>query len=189
MRNHVKVDPTQINNAAEVICQGGVIAYPTESTFGLGCAPDNLEALKKILKIKQRPAEKGLIILVSDIQQAGKYIQPLTKDQLNQISEPRERATTWLIPREQNLPIELCGTHPKIAVRITQHPIAYAICEAIGMPLVSTSCNLSGEPAMTDACAIKVQMGNQLDLVVSGEVGGQDASQIIDIETGQMLRS
>ena len=93
MGNHVKVDLTQINNAAEVIRQGGVIAYPTESTFGLGCAPDNLQALKKILEIKQRPAEKGLIILVSDIQQADNYLQPLTKDQLTQIPEPRDRAT------------------------------------------------------------------------------------------------
>ena len=189
MLNQVAIDPIQINNAAEVIRRGGVIAYPTESTFGLGCAPNDLNALNRILEIKQRPAEKGLIILVSDIQQARNFIQPLTQAQLDQIAVPNDRATTWLIPREQNLPVELCGTHPKIAVRVTQHPIAHAICEAIAMPLVSTSCNLSGEPAMTDAAAIAEQMGEQLDLVVGGEVGGQDASQIIDIESGQILRS
>ena len=177
-----------IEKSVEIVNQGGVIAYPTESTYGLGCDPANLDALKRILQIKQRPAEKGLIILVSNIEQAKPYLQPLDSAQLEQMTQPRERATTWLVARNSELPIELCGTHPKIAVRITQHPIARAICEGLGYPLVSTSCNLSGQEALSDAEVIEAQMGEQLDLVVPGEVGGQAASQIIDLETGRILR-
>ncbi len=177
-----------LKNAVQIVNQGGVIAYPTESTYGLGCDPANLDALKRILQIKQRPAEKGLIILVSDIAQAKPYLQPLDTSQLLLMTQARERATTWLIPRNKALPIELCGTHPKIAVRITQHPVARAICEALGYPLVSTSCNLSGQEALIDAETIQAQMGDQLDLIVAGNVGGQAASQIIDLETGRIYR-
>lgn len=182
------LNESMISKAIEILNQGGVVAYPTESTYGIGCDPANKDALKRILEIKQRPAEKGLIILVSDIQQAKAYLQPLTDKQLNQVTEVRERATTWLIPRNPDLPIELCGIHPKIAVRVTQHPIAKAICERLGYPLVSTSCNLSGEDAMSDSSTIELKMGDKLDLVVPGDVGGQEASQIIDLESGQILR-
>lgn len=182
------IEQKVIESAVSCIMQGGVIAYPTESSFGLGCAPNNLKALRKILSIKARPAEKGLIILVNDIAHAEGYIQPLNEHQLALINQARARATTWLIPRNIDLPVELCGTHSKIAVRITKHPIANAICEGINMPLVSTSCNLAGKPPLNDPCAIKVQMGSELDLIVPGELGGQPASQIIDLETGQVLR-
>ncbi len=177
-----------LQNAAEIIDQGGVVAYPTESTFGIGCDPNNLSALKRILSIKQRNVEKGLIILVSDIKQAEPYILPLNQQQIETINQPNERATTWLIPRKKLLPQELCGIHPKLAVRVTNHPVAKALCEKLGYPLVSTSCNLSGQSAMSDACAIKVKMGDKLDMVISGKVGGQEASQIIDLESGQILR-
>ncbi len=166
-----------------------MIAYPTESSFGLGCVADNLDALNRILQIKKRPPEKGLIILVSDIEQAKRYIQPLTSTELKQITLPRERATTWLIPKTDKVLFELGGEHPKLAVRVTQHPVARALCDAINAPLVSTSCNRAGEEAMLDACAIKAKMGDELDLIVAGNVGGQSASQIIDLESGQVLRS
>ncbi len=181
-------DPRLIDNAAEVVRHGGVIAYPTESSFGIGCDPANIKALKRILAIKQRDPDKGLILLVSDITQAADYLQPLSQAALAKIQQPRDRATTWLIPRKPEVARELCGAHSKLAVRVTNHPVARALCQALDFPLVSTSCNLAGQPALYDDCAVKVQMGEQFDLILPGECGGQSASQIIDLETGLVLR-
>jgi L-threonylcarbamoyladenylate synthase len=178
----------QLDRIQRVLNKGGVIAYPTESVFGLGCDPNNLQALEKILRIKRRPAAKGLIILVSDISQAEPFIQPLIQDQIKQLNQKQPRATTWLIPRKPNLSTLLCGNHEKLAVRITDHPIAKAICEFNNSALVSTSCNLSGRPEMKTMLEVRNKVGAQIDHVVNGSCGKQKPSQIIDLETGQILR-
>lgn len=178
-----------LERIARIISRGGVIAYPTESVFGLGCDPNNLQALEKILRIKKRPAEKGLIILVSNIEQAFPFIKPLTPAQIQQLNQKQQRATTWLIPRRDDLSPLLCGLHPKLAVRITQHPLAKAICDFTNQALVSTSCNLAGKPEMKTTMEVRNKMGSQVDLVVNGQCGGQKPSQIIDLESGQVLRS
>ncbi|TQV88360.1 L-threonylcarbamoyladenylate synthase [Aliikangiella coralliicola] len=177
-----------INNAVDAVRAGGVIAYPTESVYGLGCDPDNNHALNQILAIKRREAHKGLIILVSQIEQAFPYIQKLSSAQLEQITQIEPRATTWLIPRQANVSELLCGQHPKLAVRITQHPVANAICEELNSALVSTSCNLAGEEALTSELQVKTLMPEGIDYVVGGEVGGQSPSRIVDIETGVVVR-
>jgi len=182
------VPVSDLQGAVRCLSRGGVIAYPTESSFGLGCDPDNLSALQRILDIKQRDADKGLIILVSSIDQAKDYLLPLNELQRMQIATPRTRATTWLIERQPQLSHLLCGQHPKLAVRVTTHPIARQLCELMGKPLVSTSCNLSGDPALYDTESVKRVMGDLLDLVIAGEVGGQSASQIIDLESGKVIR-
>jgi L-threonylcarbamoyladenylate synthase len=178
----------QLDRIQRVINKGGVIAYPTESVFGLGCDPNNLKALEKILRIKKRPAAKGLIILVSDIAQAESFIQPLTDTQLKQLNQKQIRATTWLIPRKPELSPLLCGNHEKLAIRITTHPIAKAICEFNNSALVSTSCNLSGRPEMKTMLDVRNKLGAQIDHVVNGVCGKQKPSQIIDLATGQILR-
>lgn len=180
---------SELKTIRSVFDKGGVIAYPTESVFGLGCDPDNLQALQKILTLKQRDPDKGLIILVSHLEQAFPYIQTLDKSQVEKISSSNQRATTWLIPKQKNISKLLCGNHSKLAVRITQHPIAQAICKYINKPLVSTSCNLSGESSLQIASDVEMQMGESLDYIVSGECGGQAPSKIIDLMTDQVLRA
>ena len=177
-----------IRYAARIIEQGGVIAYPTESVFGLGCDPDNPQALKKLLAIKNRPAEKGLIILISDLAQARPYIEPLSEQQIALINQQQERATTWLIPRKKSVSTLLCGHHARLAVRLTQHPIAQSICHYTGSALVSTSCNLAGRPEMTNARQVKSQMFTQVDFTVAGATGEQSPSRIIDLLSGKLLR-
>ena len=178
----------QLERIERVIRRGGIIAYPTESVFGLGCDPDQLQALEKIVRIKKRSPEKGLIILVSDIKQALPYIQPLTQTQITQINHAQSRATTWLIPRQPDVSILLCGSHDRLAVRLTQHPIARAICEFTNQALVSTSCNLSNKPEMKTALEVRNKLGTLLDLVITGSCGGQKPSQIIDLVSGRVLR-
>lgn len=171
-----------------ILNNDGVIAYPTESVFGLGCNPDSEKALQKILTIKQRRTNKGLIILVSRLEQALCYLEPLSNQQIKNVSQISSRATTWLIPRRKNISELLCGQHEKLAIRITQHPIARNICEMTNSALVSTSCNLSGQPSLTTALDVKQQMGKQLDYIIDGQCGDQQPSRIIDLITGQILR-
>lgn len=182
------INSRELAQVALVLKQGGVIAYPTESVFGLGCDPNNLSALQKILDIKQRPAHKGLIILVSEINQALDYLQPLSQAQLDRLHQKSPRATTWLIPKAPELPELLCGTHQRLAVRITQHPVAKAICQYTNSPLVSTSCNLQGEPEMTQYSEVNAHFSDQLDMLVTGTCSGQKPSQIIDLITNQIIR-
>lgn len=179
----------QIQQAAQVILRGGVIAYPTESVYGLGCDPTNLAAIKKILSIKNRSKSKGLIILVSKIEQALPYLLPLSSTQLAQLATPKTRATTWLIPCKKEISALLSGNSTKLAIRITQHPIAQAICNSANSALVSTSCNLSGQVELSSAIEVEQQMGSKLDFIVDGKVGGQAPSQIIDLISGQIIRN
>jgi len=179
----------QLTHASEVLLQGGLIAYPTESVYGLGCLPQAENALKRLLALKNRPAHKGLILLVSDIEQATPFIQPLTRSQRAQITQPRARATTWLIPRKPHLSELLCGHHQQLAVRVTTHPQARALCNHTGSPLVSTSCNRSGKKELTTASAVRNRMKEPLDLILAGPCGGQSPSQIIDLISGQVIRS
>ena len=178
----------QLNRVAGILNSGGVIAYPTESVYGLGCDPDNDSALQKILSIKKRPARKGLIILVSEIAQAQPFIKPLTAEQLQIMNAQQSRATTWLIPRHEEVSPLLCGQFDSLAVRVTSHPIARAICEFTGRALVSTSCNSAGKPEMKRKSQVRNHMGPQLDYIVEGRCGGQNPSQIIDITSGRVIR-
>ncbi|WP_444996627.1 L-threonylcarbamoyladenylate synthase [Aliikangiella sp. IMCC44359] len=178
----------QLDCAVKAIDCGGVIAYPTESVFGLGCDPYHNDAIKKILSIKKRPAYKGLIILVSDIAQAEPFLQPLSKQQLQRVNIPRERAITWLIPCQPEVSPLLRGHFRSLAVRITQHPIARAICESTNTPLVSTSCNIAGKSELKTTMAVRNHMKAKIDWLVDGKCGGQAPSQIIDITNDRVLR-
>ncbi|MDH5433106.1 MAG: L-threonylcarbamoyladenylate synthase [Gammaproteobacteria bacterium] len=182
------IEQSQIEKAILTLAQGGVIAYPTESVYGLGCDPANQQALSKILQIKNRQPDKGLIILVSDILQAENYIQPLSDSQLEKITQTFERATTWLLPAKLGISEILTGGSDRIAVRITQHPVARSLCELSQSALVSTSCNLSGEKELINANQVRNSMGDVLDMIVDADVGGQPPSRIIDLQSGKILR-
>ncbi len=178
----------KIMQATQVLQQGGVIIYPTESIFGIGCDATNLTAVDRLLNLKQRSFDKGLILLVSDISQVQHYIQPLTAPQLAQINAPQTRATSWLLPAQKHVSPLIKGVHPKLAVRITRHPVAKALCQQLGNPIVSTSCNKSGKPVSTNAANCRIHWLHQVDHFIAGECGGQAASQIIDLESGKLIR-
>ncbi|MET1255284.1 L-threonylcarbamoyladenylate synthase [Aliikangiella maris] len=177
--------------AAQTVLAGGVIAYPTESVFGLGCDPDCSSALEQILQIKNRPAKKGLIILVSDLSQALPYLKPLKPSQIALIEQTfaqQMRATTWLIPCLPEVTPLLRGQYDCLAVRITQHPVARMICQHMQKPLVSTSCNIAGKSEMTQVTRVRNQMYTQVEQVVSGRCGGQSPSTIIDMTSRRVIR-
>lgn len=185
-----------IKRAAEVIWAGGVIAYPTEAVWGLGCDPDNEQACLNLLQIKKRPVEKGMILIAGSMDQISSILAPLSSRQRSALSEAWEQqektgAVTMLVPDPMNkVPWWVKGQHPAVALRVSRHPIVQALCKAYGGPLVSTSANLSGKPPARSRLMVEKQLGRQLDFILPGELGGaKSPSRIIDLETGKTLRA
>ncbi|MFZ2540861.1 MAG: Sua5/YciO/YrdC/YwlC family protein [Gallionella sp.] len=132
--------------------RGGLIAYPTESCYGLGCDPDNRIAVQRLLRLKRRPQYKGLIVIAANYRQVARYLQPLTSDQQQKLSEAGAQAITCLMPARRSTPRWLCGSHDTLAVRLTAHQQAAQLCRGLHSALVSTSANRSGQrPARTYA--------------------------------------
>jgi L-threonylcarbamoyladenylate synthase len=132
--------------------RGGLFAYPTESCYGLGCDPDNRGAVQRLLKLKQRPQRKGLILIAASYRQVARYLQAITPAQQQQLKIAGSQAITYLMPALQSAPRWLRGTHDTLAVRLTAHKQAAQLCRGVNSALVSTSANRSGQrPARTYA--------------------------------------
>jgi len=180
-----------MTTAVEQYQKGGVIAYPTEAVFGLGCDPDNIVAVKKLLQIKNRPRNKGLILLASDYSQLRPYIDEnkLSDEQLTEILSHWPNGITQLLPRNEQLSEWLCGDFKSIAVRITDQPDVVALCEKVGKPIVSTSANLSGEEPAKCWQDISPLLAKKLDFIIKGQTLGYNLpSTIIDVFTGDIVR-
>ena len=150
--------------------RGGLIAYPTEYCYGLGCDPRNRAAVKRLLALKQRPQHKGLIVIAGRYAQLTPYLRPITAEQQAQLRYDGARAITYLMPVQHKVPRWVRGMHDTLAVRITAHPFAAALCNRLNMALVSTSANRSGAlPIRTYAECVR-QFGHAVK-VLNGRVG------------------
>jgi len=168
--------------------RGGVIAYPTESCFGLGCDPRNPRAVQRLLRIKGRPERKGLILIASKLSQLKSYLKPLSSAQTAQLHSKWPGPHTWLVPASHNCPFWLTGRHSTLAVRVTAHPPAARLCREAGMALVSTSANRSGQKSAKTARECARLFGKQVR-VIPGRIGKQrKPSTIQDLATGKILR-
>lgn len=137
---------------AAYLRRGGLIAYPTESCYGMGCNPDNRKAVLRILKLKQRSQRKGLILIASHYHQVARYLRPLMPTEQTKLQNDDAQAITYLMPARHSAPRWLRGAHDTLAVRLTSHPFARQLCRSAGSALVSTSANRSGQrPARTYA--------------------------------------
>jgi L-threonylcarbamoyladenylate synthase len=179
----------QYRKAIKTLKSGGVIAYPSESVYGLGCNPYNLQAVSDLLSVKHRSYKKGLIILVSDIEQASSLIEPLSTQQKQRIQNHHGRATTWLVNKSERTSPLLAGNHPKLAIRVTSNPVAKKLCEMMQGPIVSTSCNRNAKPTSRSAAVIRNKFYLPLAQIIPGACGGEPASRIVDLESGQILRA
>ena len=181
-----------MQTAQEAYLNGGVIAYPTEAVFGLGCDPDNSEAVRKILEIKQRPVEKGLILLAANYSQLLPYIDDdkIPQDKRFEVISRWPDGITQVMPKNRNISPLLSGQFDTIAVRITSQPDVVALCNSVNKPIVSTSANLTGkEPARTWKSLDKALL-EKVDFVIKGEtLGFKQPSKIIDALTGETFRS
>ena len=168
--------------------RGGLIAYPTESCYGLGCDPDNRIAVQRLLKLKQRPQHKGLILIAESYHQVARYLQPLTPAEQQQLHEAGTQVITCLMPAHRSAPRWLRGAHDTLAVRITAHRQAAQLCRGVNSALVSTSANRSGQrPAKTYAQCQRL-FGRKV-WVLPGRVGKRKMPSTIRAWTdGKIIR-
>ena len=162
-----------IDEAVECVKNGGLLAYPTEAVFGLGCNPHNLSAVQRLLGVKQRPADKGLILLAANLNQLVDFIPPLDDDIAERVLATWPGPVTWLIPVKQTISPLVRGNHQTIAVRISDHPVCQILCQRLGHPLISTSANLTGYPPAKTAQQANEQLGQQIDLILDKPLGGR----------------
>ena len=178
---------TPADNAAEILRGGGIIAYPTEGVFGLGCLPNKLAAVQRILDIKQRDPSKGLILIAANPSQLHDWID-LPQNACLPDTDPNN-PVTWIVPAAEQVTTAVRGDNAGIAVRITTNPVAQAICLSAQSPIVSTSANLSGQAAAEDQASLRRQFAALVDYVVPGDCGPSSGpSEIRILATGEILR-
>ena len=178
-----------IRGAVRRVAAGGIIAYPTETIYGLGCDPFNGAAVLRLLALKQRDIEQGLILIASHFRQVEYLLAALPLATRKRVMYPCSRPVTWLLPCRPAVPYWIRGNHDTLAVRITTHPVATSLCNRLGSPLVSTSANIHGRPAATGPLSVHKAFHGRLDYVLHDPAGATNhPSEIRDGMTGAILR-
>lgn len=179
----------RLQRLAAVLRGGGVVAYPTEAVYGLGCDPLAPAAVDRLLALKGRAAAKGLILIAAERAQLMPYLAPLTPEQQQRLDASWPGPVTWLVPCSAATPDWLTGGRDTLAVRVTAHEPAAALCRAFGGALVSTSANRSGGEPARSALRSRLIFGPELDAVLHGPVGGlARPTEIRDLRTGVVVR-
>jgi L-threonylcarbamoyladenylate synthase len=170
---------------------GGVIAYPTEAVFGLGCDPTNRQAVQKILRIKSRPQHKGLILVADCFSRLESFVAPLNQSQLHTMQKTwgnPQKPHTWIVPAAKHCPKWLTGRHQSIAIRVSNHPYTAKLCKDIGMALVSTSANQSGHQAAKTYKQCRQFFEAQVQALTGKTAGAKKPSTIQDLMTQKIIR-
>jgi len=183
-----------LKKASKVINDGGIIAYPTEAVYGFGCDPFNETAVLRLLKIKRRAQEKGLILVAAN----WKQIKPLInfkkfgirkKEILKNINATWPGPVTWLFPATKKAPDWITGGNGLVAIRISAHPTVKCLCEKHGGPIVSTSANICGIPPSRTAKAVREQFSESIDFIMVAKIGKYKKPTIIcDAVNGNIIR-
>lgn len=182
--------PADFSKAIQVLNQGGVIAYPTEAVFGLGCDPFNEQAVLRLLQIKQRDVTRGLLMLAADTAMVEQYIELKDAKRLSEIYQTWPGAITWVFPANDQVPSWVRGSHASLGLRVTAHSIAHQLVAQFGKPLVSTSANLSNQEPLRNYEDVQQAFADKIDYIVPGKVGAAlNPTEIRDALTGKVLRS
>lgn len=178
-----------IKRATQQLNAGGVIAYPTEAVYGLGCDPFDAAAVYRLLAIKNRPVSKGLILVASELSQLEYLLAPLSDAQRQELNTVWPAPVTYVIPCHEAVPHWLRGDFDSLAVRVSAHPTVQALCQQFGGPIVSTSANESGREALRSISAVNRRLGGYVDYVVPGTTNpAAQPSEIRDLASGAILR-
>tara|TARA_R110002073_G_scaffold4917_17_gene31154 strand:- start:24786 stop:25355 length:570 start_codon:yes stop_codon:yes gene_type:complete len=174
---------------AGLLRQGAVIGYPTEGVWGLGCVPEDQQAVARLLSLKARPWQKGLIMVASSIDQVLPYIERLAPTEIEELDKAWPGPITYLLPLSKATPVWISGEHSTVAIRVSAHPVIQNICSELGQPIVSTSANVTGKPPALNRLRLKQYFADQLDYVVPGNLGGQNGpSEIRDLRGANIVR-
>ena len=209
MNQSISTIASSVSQAANSLKAGQLLAYPTESVWGIGCDPYNEAAVQRILAIKQRPQAKGMIVVTDSAERIAPLLAGLDDVQRESIlnswqtdsdnADPEyQQAHTWLLPVPQTfastIPSWITGQHPTVAVRVIAHPLIRELCEQLvsahnpfGL-LVSTSCNPSGQPPASTFSEAYAYFGEQISYLQAATLGYTLPSQIRDATTGLIIR-
>ncbi|KGM53443.1 tRNA threonylcarbamoyladenosine biosynthesis protein RimN [Lysobacter arseniciresistens ZS79] len=182
---------TDLAPALAALRNGGVVSYPTEAVWGLGCDPFDESAVTRLLQLKQRPVDKGLILIAAARGQFDGLLDwdALPADRRDAVLASWPGPNTWIVPATARVPRWITGAHDGVAVRVSAHPGVARLCEAFGGPLVSTSANLAGQPPARRREELDPALCVLLDAVVDGETGDLAAPTTIrDARSGAVLR-
>jgi L-threonylcarbamoyladenylate synthase len=175
--------------AADWIGSGGIVAYPTEAVFGLGCDPADPLAVSRLLAIKQRAPDKGLILVAAYWSQLQSWLQPLPASLEHRLHHSWPGPVTWLVPAADDCPDWLTGTHATLAVRVSAHPLVRALCATWNGALVSTSANKSNRRPARSVLEVQLRFGSSIDYILPGPLGGrQQPTMIRDLASGRIVR-
>lgn len=177
-----------MRHAVRILRAGGLVAHPTEGVWGLACDPLLSTAVLRLLAAKRRDPAKGLILIAHQLDALRPFLDA-PPDQLDRARADWPGPVTWLLPAAPEVPWWLTGDHDTLAVRVTAHPTAAALCRAFGGPLVSTSANLSGHPAPRHSWQVRAQLGPTVGPILTGELTTPGRpSTIRDAATGERIR-
>lgn len=204
-----------VTQAAQWLNTGKLLAYPTESVWGIGCDPFNQLAVKQLLAIKQRPIDKGMIVVTDSAARIEPLLESLSTEQRQTILDSwhisanavAQQAHTWLLPLSQSasqtlavpIPSWISGAHNSVAVRVVAHPLIKQLCAQFVSSfnpygfIVSTSCNPSGQPPalsveQAQAYFMNNEFSEQVAYLQGDTLGYELPSQIHDALTGQVIR-
>lgn len=176
-------------DAVDALKVGELIAYPTEGVYGLGCDPFNEQAVRRLLALKQRPVEKGLILVAADKAQIAPLVD-LKEIDADKVFASWPGPVTWTLPATAKVPASIRGRFDTVAIRISAHPLVQALTQAFGAPIVSTSANPAGQLPARSCQQVESYFPQDLAGCVHGALGGQQGpTPIYDARTGTPLRS
>lgn len=179
---------TESEKVAQVVAAGGVVAYPAEGVFGLGCSPYNQQAVETLCRIKRRPITKGLIVIANSFAELQCLTQDIPKQRLSEVLATWPGPVTWVFPASLEAPTWVTGAHESIALRIPDYEPMRRLCQLTG-PLISTSANIAGEPAALNAEEVKKIFNDELDYILDLPIGNlQKSTPIFDVLSEQTVR-
>ena len=181
----------QVEEGISILKGGGVVAFPTDTVYGLGACASNEQAVERVYELKKRPRNMALPLLLANVSQIGEVAENMSQVAWLLALHFLPGALTLVLPKSDSLPDIITAGGGTIAVRIPAHPVPVALAEGLGAPIVGTSANLSGKPSVLTASDVYSQFGDNIDLVIDGGrcPGGRE-STIVDAagETPVILR-
>jgi len=178
-----------IQSAVATVQSGGLLVYPTEGVYGIGCDYRNQSTVLRLLQLKKRKIQQGLVLIASHIDQVLCLIQPLDRLHLARALKTWPGHHTWVFPASSLAPKWVTGSHDSVAIRVTEHPTVKALCDHLGHALISTSANISGQVTPNKSQEIQDIWGNQVNYYLDLPLGGANQPSPIRLASdGRQLR-
>lgn len=162
----LKADADSISEAAKLVLAGRLVAYPTDTVYGLGCNPFNKGAVDRLIQAKQR--QKGALPILVNSMGSAKKLAEFSKAAMNLAGHYWPGPLTLVLPLHAQLPAEVTDDSPFVGLRIPRHEVALNLAEKCGGQIIGTSANLTGQPATTSAQTVLEEMADRIDLILDG---------------------